>query len=42
MEAGPRDTGRDDTQREADPMLLDGTDGTDGPPGSGCPPIRHD
>lgn len=29
MEAGPRDTGRDDAPREADPMLLDGTDGTD-------------
>ncbi len=25
MEAGPRDTGRDDTRREADPTLLDGT-----------------
>ncbi|MEV7559942.1 hypothetical protein [Streptomyces sp. NPDC089795] len=37
MEAGPRDTGRDDTQREADPMLLDGTDGTDGPTGLGLP-----
>ncbi|MFF5444315.1 hypothetical protein [Streptomyces sp. NPDC012888] len=24
MEAGPRDTGRDDTRREADPMLQDG------------------
>ena len=25
MEAGPRDTGRDDTRREADPTLLDGS-----------------
>ncbi|MET9693292.1 hypothetical protein ABZY81_33420 [Streptomyces sp. NPDC006514] len=37
MEAGPRDTGRDDTRREADPMLLDGTDETDGPAGLGLP-----
>ncbi|MEU6312618.1 hypothetical protein [Streptomyces sp. NPDC047014] len=28
MEAGPRDTGRDDTRREAEPMLLDAVDGT--------------
>ncbi|MFJ7590528.1 hypothetical protein ACIQZO_24705 [Streptomyces sp. NPDC097617] len=34
MEAGPRDTGRDDTRREADPMVLDGTDG---PAGLGLP-----
>ncbi|GGS01930.1 hypothetical protein [Streptomyces nojiriensis] len=37
MEAGPRDTGQDDTRREADPMLLDGTDGTDVPAGLGLP-----
>ncbi|WP_423834028.1 hypothetical protein [Streptomyces manipurensis] len=30
MEAGPRDTGRDDTRREADPMLLDDAVGTAG------------
>ncbi|MBT2468357.1 hypothetical protein J7E97_10815 [Streptomyces sp. ISL-66] len=30
MEAGPRDTGRDDTRREADPMLLDGPVEADG------------
>ncbi|MCX4528507.1 MULTISPECIES: hypothetical protein [unclassified Streptomyces] len=28
MEAGPRDTGRDDTRREADPTRLDGSDET--------------
>ncbi|MEU9299864.1 hypothetical protein [Streptomyces sp. NPDC048269] len=47
MEAGPRDTGRDDTRREADPKLLDRTDGSpdrvdgsagpDGPAGLGLP-----
>ncbi|MFC9293664.1 hypothetical protein ACFTWH_27445 [Streptomyces sp. NPDC057011] len=46
MEAGPRDTGRDDTRREADPKLLDrpegpavpgGPDGSDGPEGADGP-----
>ncbi|MFD3757894.1 hypothetical protein [Streptomyces sp. NPDC058622] len=43
MEAGPRDTGRDDPLREADPTLLhqpdrpDRTDGPDGPAGLGLP-----
>ncbi|MFD3327867.1 hypothetical protein [Streptomyces sp. NPDC058701] len=37
MEAGPRDTGRDDTLREADPALLHQPDGPDGPAGLGLP-----
>ncbi|MFD9407231.1 hypothetical protein ACFWBN_09485 [Streptomyces sp. NPDC059989] len=43
MEAGPRDTGRDDTRREADPKLLDrpegpeASGGPDGPAGLGLP-----
>ncbi|MFD7258958.1 hypothetical protein [Streptomyces sp. NPDC059874] len=46
MEAGPRDTGRDDTRREADPTLLDRQggsggsqrpDGPDGPDTLGLP-----
>ncbi|MCY0923323.1 MULTISPECIES: hypothetical protein [unclassified Streptomyces] len=40
MEAGPRDTGRDDTRREADPMLHSGIAepvGSDGPDALGLP-----
>ncbi|MFJ8016870.1 hypothetical protein [Streptomyces sp. NPDC096339] len=40
MEAGPRDTGRDDTRREADPTLLDlaeGVEGTQRPDGPDVP-----
>ncbi|MGW5850925.1 hypothetical protein ACWFQ8_23775 [Streptomyces sp. NPDC055254] len=37
MEAGPRDTGRDDTRREADPTLLDGSGGPGGPDSAAAP-----
>ncbi|MFF3804598.1 hypothetical protein [Streptomyces sp. NPDC002032] len=37
MEAGPRDTGRDDTRQEADPMLLSGPADPVGPGGSASP-----
>ncbi|MFJ9342559.1 hypothetical protein ACIRP0_25180 [Streptomyces sp. NPDC101733] len=37
MEAGPRDTGRDDTRQEADPMLPGGSSGLSGPGAAGAP-----
>ncbi|WP_329390547.1 hypothetical protein OG625_10185 [Streptomyces sp. NBC_01351] len=42
MEAGPRDTGRDDTRREADPTLLDRPGGSDGPQRPDGPQLPDD
>ncbi|MFD7559492.1 MULTISPECIES: hypothetical protein [unclassified Streptomyces] len=39
MEAGPRDTGRDDIRREADPTLLDSAEGIEGPRRSDGPEL---